>query len=157
MLLLTTLALAKDMRSHIGIGLYQPIDFSDSNGSISSLSVRYGLPTGAPTLNVGLELSGGFRLDTGTAMVSGGGGLRVLFGLVAEDNMNFYASIAGGYQIRPDADGGGFARITPALSSEFFLFGLENLGFSTDIGLNLDVGSTFRLGIAPALGVRYYF
>jgi hypothetical protein len=153
-MLLVSFALAKDLRSHLGLGVYQPLDFGDASGSVTTLSIRYGLPTNQATLNIGIELAGGFRLATEDLSISGGGGLRVLFGLVAEDNMNLYGSLFGGYMIRPTT---GFVRITPALSAEFFLFGLENLGFSVDWGLNLDLGSSVTLGLQPALGVRYYF
>ncbi len=51
-------------------------------------------------------------------------------------------------------------RLQPALGAEFFLYGLENLGFSTEWGLNLDLAKTTRVDTisgGPAVAVHYYF
>ncbi len=160
MLLLSLLALsadaqAKDLRSRIGVGLYQPIDIGTKGGSLTMISLRYGLPLAKPTQNLILELDAGFRVDASLAEAGYGGGLRVLYALVVEDNLNFYGSVYGGYQ--QNFGGDPAARVTPGVGVEFFPFGLDNLGISADIGLNLDFGKDVHFGTAPALGVRYYF
>ena len=44
------------------------------------------------------------------------------------------------------------------MGADFFLFGLDNLGFTVEWGLNLDTGGT-GLGTAAAVGagVHYWF
>lgn len=148
-------AQAKDLRSRVGVGFHQPIDIGVKGASISMISLRYGLPLGKPTQNLLLELDAGFRINATNTKAGYGGGLRLLYALVVEDNLNFYGSVYGGYQ--QDFGGEGMARLTPSIGTEFFPFGLENLGISADIGLNFDIGKQVRFGVAPALGLRYYF
>ena len=126
---------AKDLRSKIGLGFHQEL------GSMSALSVRYGFPAAKPITNIQLEADVGLALaaDSPTELYAGG---RLLYTVVAEDNMNFYLGAGAGYATvaGSDADGDptstGFVRIQPALGAEFFLFGLENLGFSVEWGAN---------------------
>lgn len=150
MLLLSLLSLvsAKDLGNRVGVGFVVQ--------DLPALSVRYGLPTGSPIINVQIEADLGLSLPAyEDARYLGGG--RLLYGVVAEDNMNFYLGAGAGYYKEGES---GYARITPCGSFQFFLFGLENLGISADFGVNLDIGdggtiSTF--GTFPAGGLHYYF
>jgi hypothetical protein len=70
--------------------------------------------------------------------------------------MNLYAA-AGAGLIFGDTQA---LRLEPGVSMEFFLFGLENLGFSAEWGLAIDVGSPSSLSSfagLPGVGVHYYF
>lgn len=147
LLLATDPAAAKDLRSRVGVGFHQQF------GNVSALSVRFGLPAAEPTTNIQLELDAGVLAATsGTAWFAGG---RALFGVVAEDNMNLYLGAGGGWMGGVDA-----LRLQPVIATQFFLFGLENLGFSAEWGLNVDIAaetSAMTVGGAPAAAVHYYF
>ena len=141
---------AKDLRGRSGIG------FNQQFGHVSALSVRYGLPTPSPVINVQIE--GAFGLDT-AANEEGGNvfaGARVLYGFLAEDNMNLFAG--GGLGIVTEQNQNTI-RTQPTMGADFFLFGLENLGFTIEWGLNLDIGPTSGVSTtaAAAAGAHYWF
>jgi hypothetical protein len=140
---------AKDLRGRFGAGFHAGL------GSVPAISVRYALPTGDPKVSIVVEADGGASIGGATTDVLAGG--RVLYGLVAEDNMNLYAGVGGFFVVQ---GGGPAARIQPALGAHFFLFGLENLGLSAEWGVNVDFGVPAALatvGGAPAVAVHYYF
>ena len=149
-----TAAFAKDLNGRIGIGAEQ------STGGLSSLSVRFGFPTGAPTLNIGLGADAGLDMRGATSGTAGStdfyAGARLYFGVVAEDNMNLYFGATAGYASMEGADA---IRVGPNLGAEFFLFGLENLGFLAEMQLNIDIGGATRISTfgSPAVGFHYYF
>lgn len=162
-LLLLPSAEAKDLRSKVGLGFHQAI----GPDNLTALSVRYGFPAAKPVTNIQLEADVGLALaaETPASFYAGG---RLLYTVVAEDNLNLYLGAGAGYanQVVPPADAdsdptsAGFVRIQPAVGAEFFLFGLENLGFSVEWGVNVDLGSTWSVqtvGSAPAAAVHYYF
>jgi len=141
---------AKDLRGRFGAG------FNQQFGHVSAFSVRYALPTNSHAVNIQLE--GNFGLDTATDtdgrnVFSGG---RILYGFVAEDNMTLFG--AGGIGILTQSDEN-TVRIQPAMGADFFLFGLDNLGFTVEWGLNLDTGGSPGLETAAAMGagVHYWF
>ncbi len=143
------MAQAKDLNGRFGVGAEQ------SFGGLSALSVRFGFPTGKPTLNIGVGV------DAGLDALSGGspdyyGGARLYFGVVAEDNMNLYLGAAAGYA---SVGGTNAIRIAPDIGAEFFLFGLENLGFLAEMSVNVDIGSATEISTwgSPAVGFHYYF
>jgi hypothetical protein len=149
-LLLSPVAEAKDLRGRTGIG------FNQQFGHVSALSVRYGLPTPSPVMNIQLE--GMFGLDT-AATDDGGNvvyGARVLYGFLAEDNMNLFA---GGGVGGVNTAAENTVRLQPTMGTDFFLFGLENLGFTIEWGLNLDIGPTSGVSTtaAAAAGAHYWF
>ena len=137
---------AKDLRSRFGAG------FNNQFGHVSALSVRYALPTPSPVINVQVE--GNFGLDTQTDAVFSGG--RLLYGVIAEDNMSIFAG--GGVGVLSSA-GESSLRLAPAMGADFFLFGLDNLGFTVEWGLNLDVSgeSGAATTAAMAAGAHYWF
>jgi hypothetical protein len=69
-----TPAHAKDLRGRYGVG------FNQQFGHVSALSVRYGLPTPSPVINVQVE--GAFGLETAASEEGGNvfAGARVLYG-----------------------------------------------------------------------------
>lgn len=165
--LLVSPASAKDLNGKLGVGFSQQFG---GDGTFSSLSLRYGLPTGKPTTNLAVELDVGVDVDAGATDLFGGG--RFLWGVVAEDNMNLYLGAGAGYlqrNVLAVADDGlstepspyDVVRVQPSLGAEFFLFGLENLGFTAEFGVNLDIGEggtrVTTVGGAPAVGMHYYF
>ncbi|MBM4367530.1 MAG: hypothetical protein FJ102_15060 [Deltaproteobacteria bacterium] len=150
LLILAAPAEANDLRGRFGLGFHAGL------GSVSAVSVRYAIPTKSPAVNVQLELDGGFAVASGadTELVAGG---RLLYGLVAEDNLALYGA-GGAHYV--SAAGSDFVRVQPALGAEFFMFGLENLGFGVEWGLNVDLGESTGLRTvsgAPAVTVHYWF
>ena len=152
-------ASAKDLRKKLGIG------FNNNFTSLTSVSVKFGLPTPKPTLNFQVQALAGFGLaknEPARAFVGG----RVLLPIVAEDNLNVYAALGGGYlRVRPEGVTGDpidAFRGQAVLGAEFFFFGLERLGFSAEFGINIDVGEDIlsfetTSGTAASVGVHYYF
>ncbi len=150
-LLLPGSAHAKDLRQRVGVG------FSNQFGHLSSLSVKVGMPTSNPAVNIQAQLVGGYSVlnNTSPAWFVGA---RGLYGFVAEDNMNLY--LAGGVGFKADGVDNAL-RLQPALGAEFFLFGLENLGLSAECGVDLDLlgpgVDTYTFGGAAGVGAHYYF
>jgi hypothetical protein len=141
---------ANDVRGRLGFGFHAGL------GTVSALSVRYALPTAQPQVNIQLEVDAGASVGEtiGTEIVAGG---RGLYGVVAEDNLSLYVA-AGAFYVESPASSG--VRIQPAVGAEFFFFGLENLGFGVEWGLNLDLGETPAVRTvsgAPAVTVHYWF
>ncbi len=170
LLLLSTLvpaSAAKDLNGRVGLGFSQQFG---GNGAMSAVSLKYGIPTGKPTTNLGVELDVGVDVAGGATGFFGGG--RFLWGAVAEDNMNLNLGLGVGYLQRnvigvddtgaaTDPEPYGTVRLQPSLGAEFFLFGLENLGFTAELGLNLDLVdggvNVLTVGGAPGVGMHYYF
>ena len=146
LLLVANTALARDLGNRLGVG------FRAGTGAPPVLSVRYGLPTGNPAINVQLEAMGGLDLgDLATDNVLVGG--RLLYAVVVEDNMNLYA-IGGGSLLSQDGSNG--LRLEPALGAEYFPFGVENLGVNGEVGLRMDLGDALGVGTTAAFGLTYW-
>jgi hypothetical protein len=151
-------ASAKDLRGKFGLG------FNNNFTSLTSISIKGGLPMPKPTQNLQVQGLVGFGLARAepARMFVGG---RVLIPILAEDNLNLYAGVGGGYlRLRPE----GQTEILDAfrgqavLGVEFFFFGLDELGFSAEVGINFDVAEEFlsfstTSGTAANVGVHYYF
>lgn len=152
-------AYAKDLRQRVGLG------YQGQPTGTGTLSLRYGLPAQSPAVNVQIGVVAGFSVLNGAADQLYLGG-RGLYSFVAEDNMNLYGGLGAGLLVSGELVG---ARVQPVVGAEFFLFGLENLGFSTEFGVNLDYlsgaedsGTTSQFTLhtvsgVPMLGVHYYF
>lgn len=138
---------AKDLGSRIGVG------FDTSLTSIPALSVRYGVPTGNRIVNVQIELDLGVDLSQGASTTALGG--RVLYAIAVEDNVNLYA-VGGLATTSGDA---GTTHFQPGFAMDSFLFGLENIGFTTTWGLDLVPGEEGGLTTTGnlAAGVHYWF
>lgn len=156
-------AQAKDLRNRVAVGANAHL------GSVPALSFRYGLPTPDPAINVQLEATAGFWAygDQGTEVVAGG---RAMYGVVAEDNMNLFlgfgaAAISETSAATVDTSGNSVqtsttaARLQPVMGADFFLFGLENLGFTAEWGVNIDLGASAGAATSAAVGggVHYWF
>lgn len=141
---------ASDLRGRFGFGFHAGI------GSVSALSARYALPTKDPKINVQVELNAGteIRTDAPMQLVAGG---RLLYGVVAEDNLSLYVAAGAAYASESTWTG---VRLLPAMGAEFFLFGLENLGWGVEWGLQIDLGSESAVRTVsggPAVTVHYWF
>lgn len=144
-------AQAKDLSGRVGVG------FNHNFGDHSAISVRYALPLGDPALQVQVEGFGGLALNNGNTgwFIAGG---RALGAVVVEDNMNLYLAAGAGY-MTDGTQNTSALRLQPSMGAEFFLFGLENLGFMTEWGVNVDLGSVTGVSTAAnaGVGVHYWF
>ena len=141
---------AKDLSGRVAVGVDQTI------ARTPALSVRFGLPSEEPTRQI--QFQGSLAIDAqrdqdNTEFFVGG---RVLYGVVIEDQLNLYLGTGLGGLNTPD---GMTFRVQPGVSIDAFLFGLENLGFNTGLGLNIDIGQTTGIGTTGAIlgGVHYWF
>jgi hypothetical protein len=149
-LLASSPAHAKDLRGRFAAGFNQ--QFGDAE--ISAISGRYALPTKSHAMNVQLEANFGFdtvNADTGGKVFTGA---RLIYGVVAEDNMNLF--LAGGAGVLTAAEDS-TVRLQPAMGADIFFFGLENLALTIEWGLNLDMGDKPRTSTTAAVGAHYWF
>jgi uncharacterized protein YgiM (DUF1202 family) len=151
LLLLSGPAHAKDLRRRVGVGTV------GSLSDVPALSVKVGVPAPEPQINFQVQAM------FGTAILHDAAdrwfvGVRGLYSVVAEDNMNVYAGAGVAYRSVGTLHA---ARISPVLGAEFFLFGLENLGLSVDWGLHLDLSSQgvdlTSFGGGGSFAAHYYF
>jgi hypothetical protein len=152
-LLVPAMADARDLRGRVGLG------FQNQFSELLSISAKFGLPADRETVNVQAQVLVGFALGTKADERFFAGG-RILFPFVAEDNLNLYGAVGGGWLRRADDDQ--LVRVQATVGAEFFLFGLENLGLSAEFGAKVDVappdvevGTTS--GTMAGVGVHYYF
>ena len=144
---LTSSAAAKDLRGHLGVG------FNTTLPHAAGLAVAYGLPTGDAAIEVGIEAIAALSIADGTRDVAFAGG-RMTYALATEDNMNFYGAAGAGFVTEGDNQN---IRLQPALGAQFFLFGLENLGFLAEWGLSIDLGESSSVSGGTGVGLYYYF
>ncbi len=147
---------AKDLRKRFGMGFNN--QFGDEAAGFPCLSLRYGFPTGDEVINLQLEALAGFRAGGADGATQGffSGG-RLLYSVVAEDNLNVYLAAGAGWKALQDGSG---LLLHPGLGVQFFFFGLENLGFSAEWGVAIDLSSTAGVATytsAPGVGLHYYF
>lgn len=155
MLILVTcgLAHAKDLSSRLGIG------YADQFGLTSdlpSLAIRY-----YPNPDYGLM--GTIGVDTEKDNSRFGAGVKIIKIVFKEDNLNFYTG-AGAALVSQETNGSnssGFD-LSGIAGAEFFLPGLENLGFSFEAGVGITSISNevrFRtIGESPLnAGIIFYF
>ena len=142
-------AAAKDLGGRFGVG------FNTSFAGEPAIALRYVVPNDGP-VNILLEGLGGFGVTDGGLNRATAGG-RLLVSTVVEDNMNLYLGAGAGYVTE---DGLSSVRLQPTAAIDFFFFGLDNLGFTTAFGLDMDVGGTqsgFTTAATAQAGVTYWF
>lgn len=147
---------AKDLRNRFGIG------FDSQLGEIPAASVKYTFPASDKAINIAVEALAGLKMPaTGDTGVLAGG--RFLYTVLAEDQMNLFVGLGGFYVGSNTLDGQfqGFRGQT-LLGAEFFLYGLDNLGLTLQVGVNVDLGDEVP-GVSTTasslggLGLHYYF
>ncbi len=162
MLLVVSPAWAKDLRERVGAGIESQMSLRVAGEpSPANLSVKYTLPAADKTINIQLELLLGLGVvENDEASVTGGA--RFLYTVVAEDNCNVFLGVGAAYLRGADLPSTfGYVRLQPLAGVEFFFYGLENLGFTTSVGLNVDMGDPLAVSLTGAgfgaLGIHYYF
>jgi hypothetical protein len=144
---------AKDLSQRMGVG------YSDQwgiNSSMPSLSVRY-----YPNQQYGVQ--GSVGVDTQQNHNRFGASAKFIKLVFREDNMNFYIAAMGGLVSRESSGSTSSGLDAAALfGGEFFLPGLESLGFSFEAGAGItSVSSSMRfrtIGDSPLrAGMFFYF
>jgi hypothetical protein len=143
---------ARDLQGRLGLGYNA--QFSNqraTNGGVPAIAAKYAL-----TKDVAIEGVVGIATTSPANTVLGMKFYKILF---FENNLNFYGMLAGGLVTASSTSGvdlqGGFG-------TEFFIPGLESVGFSFEVGgdlTNLSGSMVFRTMGASFLdaGMRFYF
>ena len=144
--------LARDMQGRLGIGYNSQFVNSVVDSRVPGVSVKYGL-----TRDLAVEAIAGTRTATPTNTVTG---LKLFKNVFYETNLNFYLSLGGAIVSANRVSG---AEFMGTLGAEFFIPGLESVGFSFETGgalHNLSNSSmSFRTVGASFIdaGMHFYF
>jgi hypothetical protein len=145
-------AVAKDLSQRLGVG------YSDQwglNNSMPSISVRY-----YPNQQYGLQASVG--VDTQQDSERFGVSAKFIKIVFREDNMNFYVAAGGGLVSQQQGSTNSGFDAAAVFGGEFFLPGLESLGFNFEGGFGVtSISSNIRfrtVGDSPLkAGIFFYF
>ena len=146
-------AFAKDLTNRLGVG-YK----NQSAIDLPGVAVQY-----YPSADLGFSATLG--VDTQTNSSKFGFNARVYKIIFAEDNLNFYMGAGAGLvsqQLAPSTTTDSGFELAGFGGAEFFLTGLENLGFSFEAGagiISVTSGVRFRtFGDSPLkAGIIFYF
>ncbi|MBL7715768.1 MAG: hypothetical protein JNL01_09900 [Bdellovibrionales bacterium] len=144
-------ASAKDLQGRLGLGYNAQFSNTQATNGVPALSLKYGA-----TKDLALEAV------IGVATTSPGNsvfGAKIFKNLFYETNLNFYFLAGGGLVA---ASGNSGAEFIGGFGAEFFIPGIESLGFSTEFGGSFsNLTGTFILrtmGISFInAGIRFYF
>lgn len=144
--------MAKDLKNRLGVGYDNQLDINTP-----SITARY-----YPYHNLGFSASLG--IDTGTANSSFGLLLKAYKTIFPEEHMNFFVGGGAGLISKKEnsVDRGSGFEILATVGGEFFIPGLESLGFTFEAGVgvvSLDSDVDFRtIGHSPLhAGMIFYF
>lgn len=144
---------AKDLTNRLGVGYSDQFGVS---GGLPSVAVRY-------FVNTDLALGAALGVDTEKNASKFGFAAKVMRIIFHEDNMNFYMGASAGLISREKAghNDSGFD-LSGFGGGEFFLPGLDSLGFSFEMGVGVaSISSEVRfrtIGDHPfRAGMTFYF
>lgn len=150
-LLASTLGHARDMHGRLGLGYNaQFANTSETNGT-PGVSIKYGLTRD-------IAIAGIVAINTGSPTNSATA-IKLFKNIFLETNLNFYFVFGGGIVKANDNTG---AEFLGGFGAEFFIPGLESIGFSIETGAALsNISGSFALrtigvNILEA-GVHFYF
>lgn len=153
LLTLSATANAKDLATRLGVGYSNQFGLTED---LPSIQVRY-YPNGD------YGISAALGVDTEEDNSRFGFQVKILKLVFKEDNLNFYTGAGGGLVSREQVNenDSGFD-LSGFVGAEFFLPGLENLGFSFEAGVgvtSIDNEVRFRtIGDHPLrAGIIFYF
>lgn len=148
---------ARDMHGRLGLGYNSQFSNYTQTGGVPGISLKYGLSRS-------IAIEGVFGLTTSSPKNSVTA-IKIFSNILYETNLNFYFLL-----------GGGILGITPSGAStsetsveflagfgaEFFIPGLESLGFSMETGISLNnVAGSFALKTMGFnflnAGIHFYF
>lgn len=146
---------AREMQGRLGLGYNSEFSNLSSGTSqkLPGVSIKYGL-----TRDIAIE--GILAVQTtnpGNSVTA----VKFFKNLFYEQNLNFYFMIGGG-TISPTTSSGTGAEFIGGFGAEFFIPGIESLGFSVETGATFDNTSgtfvlrTLGVGFLDA-GIHFYF
>ena len=143
-------AQAKDLNGRLGVGFNNEYSNSTWSKPVPALSVKYGMTKG---FHVQADL--GFNTGTPSAFTLGGKFYRNIF---YETNFNFYGAAAVAYV----KAGEGGVEVLGLLGGEFFIPGVDSLGFLFEAGVSgTNITGSFLLKTVGFTfinaGMHFYF
>lgn len=143
---------ARDLQGRLGLGFNaQFANQRELNGEVPAIAAKY-----AVTKDIAIEgILGLTTTKPGNSVVA----MKFFKSLFFENNLNFYGMLAGGLVT---ANGSSGVDLQGGFGTEFFIPGLESVGFSFEVGgelTNLSGSMVFRTMGASFLdaGMRFYF
>jgi hypothetical protein len=145
-------AYARDMQGRFGLGFNRQFSNINTQNAVPGISIKYAL-----NRVIALEAIAGITTASpGNAVAA----MKFYSNIFSETNLNFYFTIGGGLVTGNSVTG---AEFLSGLGTEFFVPGLESIGFSFELGAaltNLPSGSfvlkTYGATFLDA-GVHFYF
>jgi len=142
---------AKELHGRLGVGYNAEFSSVQAENGVPGLSLKYGITRGlSAELIVGLSTA---------SPVNSLASIKLSQHLIMESQVNFYFFLAGGLVV---AEGASSSEFLGGLGVEFFIPGIDSIGFSTDLGASLNnhkgafTIKTMEMAILNA-GIHYYF
>ncbi len=148
---LSTPVFAKDMQGRLGLGYNSEFANASETHGVPGVSLKYGI-----TRDLAIEGVVGVTTATPSNSVVG---LKLFKNIFYETNLNFYFMLGGALLSANQKKG---AEFLSGFGVEFFIPGIESLGFSVETGgslNNLSGHYVFRtLGVSfLSAGIHFYF
>ena len=151
-MMLSPAAHSRELQGRLGLGYNNEfVNQTSYAGGVPAISIKYGL-----TRDIGLE--GVFGLNT-TSPTNSVTAVKFFKNIFYETNLNFYFTIGAGILSANNTTG---AEFLGGFGAEFFIPGIESLGFAMETGAELDnLSGTFgfrTLGFSFLnAGIHFYF
>jgi hypothetical protein len=144
-------AWARDLQGRLGLGYNSQFANTSVTERVPGISLKYGL-----TRDIGSELVVGVATTTPSNSVVA---LKLFKNLFYETNLNFYFMLGAGILSASSVSG---AQFLTGFGAEFFIPGVESLGFSVETGGSFDnMSGSFALrtmGVSFLdAGIHFYF
>lgn len=142
---------SRDMHGRWGLGYNSQFSNVDQTNGVPAVSVKYGM-----TRDIAFEFLLGLHTASPTNSLTA---VKLFKNIFLEDNLNFYFVLGGGLL---SADSSSSAEFLVGFGAEFFIPGLESLGFAMETGASLsNVTGSFALktmGVSFLnAGIHFYF
>jgi len=148
--LTSTPVLARDLQGRVGLGYNAQFDNASTAGGVSALSLKW-----AVTKDIAINpIVGVATSNPGNSVF----GVKFYKNVFYETNLNFYFLLGGGLVTGGGASG---AQVLGGFGAEFFIPGVESLGFSFEAGgalstLSGTILKTYGASLLNA-GIHFYF
>jgi hypothetical protein len=135
-------AYAKELQGRLGLGFNAEFENFYASGGVPGISLKYGL-----SRNFAIE---GIFGTTTSSTKNSVAAAKLFQNIFFETNLNFYAMVGGGVISIASASG---AQFIGGMGVEFFIPGIESLGFAMETGGSFDnLSGSFAL---KTLGVSF--
>jgi len=147
----STPGLARELQGRMGVGLNSEFSNMSASNGVPAVSIKYGL-----TRDIATELAVAISTATPSNSLTG---LKLFKNIFFETNLNFYAMVGAGILSGDNRSG---AEFLGGFGAEFFIPGIESLGFSMETGASANnLSGSFilkTLGVSFLnAGMNFYF